>query len=101
MIHTMVRRALSMDEAIARAKHLVHKYARNCPYGLVKDQVVLRNIVAGLARNWVQHGLPYCPCKEVTGDRDRDREIVCPCKEHHKEIEETGSCCCGLYLKGE
>ena len=91
---------LTLDVATQRAEKLVRKYATNSPYALVADEVVLRNLIRGLAHNWVAHGLPYCPCKEVTGDRERDRRIVCPCKDHRDEIERDGCCCCGLYLNG-
>jgi len=92
---------MSMEEAIQRSERLVRKYAGNSPYRLVPDEVVLRNLVRGLARNWVRHGLPLCPCKKVSGKREVDKYIVCPCKDHHDEIARDGSCCCGLYLKGE
>lgn len=92
---------MTLEEAIARADHLVHRYARNSSYLLVDDPVVLRNLIRGLARNWIQYGLPYCPCKQVTGDRDRDRRIVCPCRDHHNEIAQQGSCCCGLFWRGD
>jgi ferredoxin-thioredoxin reductase catalytic chain len=89
----------ALDDAIRKAERLVRKYAGYAPYELVGDPVVLRNLIRGLARNWVRHGLPYCPCKPVTGDRARDRTIVCPCKAHHDEIARDGACCCGLFLK--
>ncbi len=90
-----------MAEAVRRAEKLVHTYDEHGPYRLVADVVVLRNLVRGLARNWVKHGLPYCPCKPVTGDREHDKRNVCPCRDHHTEIATYGSCCCGLYWKGD
>ena len=92
---------LTMEQAIARAERLVHKYDQTGPYRLVEDPVVLRNLVRGLARNWVRHGLPLCPCKKVTGKREVDKWIVCPCRDHHDEISRDGSCFCGLFLKGD
>jgi ferredoxin-thioredoxin reductase catalytic chain len=87
------------EDALARAQRLVTRYAEHGPYRLVDDPVVLRTIVTGLARNWREHGLPYCPCKDLSGDQGADRQLVCPCRNHHQEIEQTGSCCCGLYWK--
>jgi ferredoxin-thioredoxin reductase catalytic chain len=95
------RDGLSMAEATGRAEHLVRRYASYAPYRLVADPVALRNLIRGLARNWVKHGLPLCPCKQVTGDRVQDRRLVCPCKDHHDEIKQYGSCCCGLFWKGD
>jgi ferredoxin-thioredoxin reductase catalytic subunit len=87
------------EEAFARAQRLALRYAGNGPYRLVDDPVVLRTVLTGLARNWRERGLPYCPCKDLSGDRDADRWLVCPCRDHHREISQTGSCCCGLYWK--
>ena len=96
------RRGMNLDEALRRAERLVHAYAGSSAYQLAPDPVVLRTVIQGLARNWAQHGLPYCPCKELTGDRAQDKRLVCPCTDHHEEIRQTGSCCCGLYWeKGE
>lgn len=90
---------MTPEEATARAEAIVQDYASSSPYRLVDDPVVLRNLLRGLARNWVRRGAPYCPCKKLTGDPERDRRIVCPCEDHPQEIEQTGSCCCGLYYK--
>jgi ferredoxin-thioredoxin reductase catalytic chain len=92
------RRGLSSAEAVVRAERLVRTYAARGEYRLVADEVVLANLVRGLARNWVQHGLPFCPCKPVSGDLALDRRVVCPCKDHHQEIARDGTCCCGLYV---
>lgn len=94
------RRSLSPAEAIAKAERLVRTYAAHGAYQLVDDEVVLVNLIRGLAGNWVQHGLPYCPCKPVSGNLASDRRLVCPCKDHHREIARDGACCCGLYVEG-
>lgn len=45
----------------------------------------------------------YCPCKgaRLTGDKEKDAFLLCPCTEHHQEIKDNGKCCCNLYLKKE
>lgn len=93
------RRPQTPEEALQRAQRLVQRYAATSPYDLAGDAVVLRTIVSGIARNWLAHGLPYCPCKELSGDPTRDRLLVCPCRDHHEEIRRTGACCCGLYIQ--
>jgi len=94
------RDGLSVTEAMAKAERLVRTYAARGAYGLVADEVVLANLIRGLAANWVQYGLPYCPCKSVSGDLASDRRLVCPCEDHHTEIARDGACCCGLYVEG-
>ena len=42
-----------------------------------------------------------CPCRLAAGDRDWDRDIVCPCVYREPDVREYGSCYCGLYVSGE
>jgi len=44
-----------------------------------------------------KYGKPYCPCRKVTGDPERDRVIICPCKYHVNELKKYHTCLCGLY----
>ena len=94
-----VRSGPPLAELLPKAERLVRKYAGYAPYRLTDNPARLRALIRGLAQNWVRHGLPLCPCKQVTGDRVVDRRIVCPCKDHHQEIAEKGQCCCGLFLR--
>ena len=93
------RNPISLERALEKAEFLVNRYADNSAYELNNDPVVVRNIIRGIARNWVKYGLPYCPCKDISGVREQDSHLVCPCKDHHDEIATQDSCCCGLYQK--
>lgn len=42
--------------------------------------------------------LGYCPCK--VGTQGEIDDIICPCVDHLKEIEETGHCHCNLFEEG-
>jgi len=39
-----------------------------------------------------------CPCPLLAGDRDKDRDIICPCVYSVPDIAEYGSCYCNLYV---
>jgi ferredoxin-thioredoxin reductase catalytic chain len=46
-----------------------------------------------------KHGIPYCPCQGLTGKRDEDMKIVCPCIPfHRKHFDAMKRCWCGLYV---
>jgi ferredoxin-thioredoxin reductase catalytic chain len=46
-----------------------------------------------------KHGIPYCPCQGLTGNRDDDMKIVCPCIPfHRKHFDIMKRCWCGLYV---
>jgi ferredoxin-thioredoxin reductase catalytic chain len=82
-------------EILAWAK----EYAEKHGYILNPDEKRLRTAIKGLARNQIKHGERYCPCRVRSGDREKDRQIICPCVYHVKEIEEAGMCHCSLFFK--
>jgi hypothetical protein len=52
-------------------------------------EVFMEQAIKGLAMNKREHGIQYCGCREVTGNKDKDKEIICPCI--HRNLEETKS----------
>ena len=85
----------------AKTRQMVEKYSKASGYPINPDESITATVVEGLARNRLRHGLPYCPCVIVSGDRDRDRAIICPCANHKKDIAETGMCHCALYVSAD
>jgi ferredoxin-thioredoxin reductase catalytic subunit len=57
----------------------------------------LRERIEGLVKRKARSGDFYCPCRIVTGNREVDKNNVCPCVTHEAEIGETGKCHCGLF----
>ncbi|QLH75759.1 MAG: ferredoxin:thioredoxin reductase [Methanomassiliicoccales archaeon] len=46
-----------------------------------------------------RHGIPFCPCKGLTGVRDEDMKKVCPCIPWHKKhFDRMKRCWCGLFV---
>jgi len=46
-----------------------------------------------------EHGIPFCPCRPIRGDRTRDMQIVCPCIPFHREhFDAMRRCWCGLFV---
>jgi ferredoxin-thioredoxin reductase catalytic subunit len=47
----------------------------------------------------VKHGVPFCPCQPLRGDRAKDMKIVCPCIPFHRaHFDEMKRCWCGLFV---
>ncbi len=42
-----------------------------------------------------------CPCRLASGDREADRDIICPCDYREPDVKEYGSCYCNLYVSKE
>ena len=46
-----------------------------------------------------KHGSPFCPCQGITGNREADMKIVCPCIPFHREhFDKMKRCWCGLFV---
>jgi ferredoxin-thioredoxin reductase catalytic subunit len=46
-----------------------------------------------------KHGIPFCPCQPIRGDRARDMQIVCPCIPFHRQhFNAMKRCWCGLFV---
>jgi ferredoxin-thioredoxin reductase catalytic subunit len=59
------------------------------------------DIMRGLLKNEQRYGYRSCPCRLAKNDGEKDRDIVCPCTYMPPDVEEFGSCYCGLYVSKE
>ena len=67
-------------------------------YFFNKDRQRVLELLEGLLLNRKRYGYMACPCRLASGDRDRDRDIICPCVYREPDIREFGSCYCNLYV---
>ena len=58
-------------------------------------------LLEALLQNRERYGYMGCPCRLVSGNRENDRDIICPCVYSVPDIEEYGSCYCNLYVSKE
>lgn len=75
------------------------KYASSNGWRVNADPEKLAVIIRGLLRNKERFGERYCPCRIKSGDREKDRGIICPCIYHRDEIEQDGQCHCNLFFR--
>ena len=54
-----------------------------------------------LQLNRERYGYMACPCRIASGDREGDRDIICPCEYREADVKEFGSCYCNLYVSKE
>lgn len=74
-------------------------YAKENGFNLNPNRKVVHGLVRGLLENEKKQGQRYCPCRRITGDKEKDQKIVCPCYYHKDEIKKDGHCLCGLFVK--
>lgn len=59
------------------------------------------DLLEALLVNKKRYGYMCCPCRLASGDRDKDRDIICPCAYRAPDVAEYGSCYCNLYVSKE
>ena len=91
----------ALEESSSRIRRGSEKYAEKACDKLNPDTAIVETIMHGLARNKQKHGRAYCPCMFVTGDPVEDKKIICPCRVHREDIEKSGKCHCGLFVKSD
>jgi len=66
-----------------------------------KDKEKVFELLDALIQNKERYGYTSCPCRLASGDKENDRDIICPCVYRSPDIEEYGSCYCALYVSKE
>jgi|TARA_B100001971_G_C18093034_1_gene484556 ferredoxin-thioredoxin reductase catalytic subunit len=87
------------NKEIQELKIQSDNYAKKTGIKLNPNGKIVDRIINGLLKNKQKYGAIYCPCRVVTGDKEKDKEIICPCIFHKKEIELQGQCLCQLFVK--
>ena len=76
-------------------------YAKKNSFRLNPDRKVTDYLIKALLEREKKYGKRYCPCRRITGDKKKDKKIICPCIYHKKEIKEDGHCYCFLFVKNK
>jgi ferredoxin-thioredoxin reductase catalytic subunit len=87
----------SDDEIESRYKKL-DREAEEGGYHLNPDREFTRNLVRGLLVNEKRFGYPSCPCRISFGNREEDRDIICPCDYRDPDLDQYNACYCALYV---
>ena len=85
----------------SKAEDFAAKTAAAKGWVLQTSAEFLNTVTDGLATNRERHGYYLCPCREGWGEKQKDRDIICPCEYAGPDIEEFGQCYCGLYISEE
>lgn len=79
---------LTVEELYARLKAIQEPKG----YYFNKDMKVTFELLEGLLANKERYGYMACPCRLATGDREADRDIICPCAYRDADVAEYGAC---------
>ena len=65
------------------------------------DSELVFDLLESLIINKQRYGYMACPCRLASGERSKDRDIICPCEYRDADVAEYGTCYCGLYVSKE
>ena len=66
-----------------------------------KDETTFNDLIDGLVENKKTLGYQSCPCRLAAGNRDLDRDLICPCDYAPVDVKEFGACFCNLYMRSD
>jgi len=70
-------------------------------YYFNKDKERTFELLENLLINKDRYGYMACPCRLASGEREWDKDIICPCFYREPDVKEYGSCYCNLYVSKE
>ncbi len=89
---------LEFSLEVVRLYEQLKKEAEEGGYQLNPDKEFTLRLIDGLLTNEQRYGYRACPCRLSFGEKSKDIDIVCPCYYRDADIEEYGTCYCGLYV---
>jgi ferredoxin-thioredoxin reductase catalytic chain len=86
-----------MDKKSQMTKQTIDNASK---YGqfICPDENLLSDLLDGLVKNEERYGYPSCPCRVASGIKDYDADIICPCEYKDADVDQFGTCYCGLYV---
>ena len=91
----------SREEAINQLYESLKKTQEPKGFFFNKDSDTTLNLLDSLLVNKERYGYMSCPCRLASGDREKDKDIICPCRYREDDVKEYGRCYCGLYVSKE
>lgn len=67
-------------------------------YYFSNDKERVFELMEALLVNKQRYGYMVCPCRLASGNREADKDIICPCVYRAPDVAEFGSCYCNLYV---
>ena len=90
-----------MSEEAKKLYDMLKKVQEPKGYFFNKDLDRTLDLMEGLILNKQRYGYMCCPCRIASGDRENDKDVICPCIYRVPDVKEYGSCYCNLYVSRE
>lgn len=92
---------MAAEKTASDARIFMEMVATKQGWKLNRDEEFLDMLAQGLAVNFNRYGYYSCPCRDADGEKEYDKDIICPCDYCVPDQQEHGHCYCGLYLTEE
>jgi ferredoxin-thioredoxin reductase catalytic chain len=89
------------QEEVDKYYEKLKKDAEDNGYFLNPDVEFTKELVKGLIINQRRYGYQSCPCRLSAGLKEKDLDIICPCDYRDPDLDDYGTCYCGLYVSEE
>lgn len=86
---------------IEELRKKLDKEAEEAGYHLNPNMELTRQLLRGLLINQKRYGYMSCPCRLASGVKKDDLDIICPCDYRDPDLNQFGTCFCGLYVSEE
>lgn len=86
---------------VQKLYEMLKKVQESKGYFFNKDKDRVFELLEALITNKARYGYMACPCRLASGNRENDKDIICPCIYREPDVEEFGSCFCNLYVSKE
>jgi ferredoxin-thioredoxin reductase catalytic chain len=71
---------------------MLRKIQEPMGYFFNREREKVFDLLNALLLNRDRYGYMCCPCRLASGDREWDRDIICPCTYRDEDIREYGRC---------
>ena len=76
----------------AQLYEMLRKIQEPMGYFFNRERGKVFDLLNALLINRDRYGYMCCPCRLASGDREWDRDIICPCAYRDEDIREYGRC---------
>jgi len=93
-----IKDMLGLHTEVDELHDTLRKIQESKGYYFNRDREKTFQLLRGLITNKDRYGYMSCPCRLAAGEREKDKDILCPCVYREPDVEEFGSCYCNLYV---
>ncbi|MDR1612702.1 MAG: ferredoxin:thioredoxin reductase [Planctomycetota bacterium] len=92
---------MELRDEKARLRTRLEQYVEGQSFQFNRQPGDVDEILGAMVKRRERFGAYYCPCRVVSGDKEKDKNIICPCVYHLDELRKQGTCRCRLFVSRE